>query len=78
MTDHNDPDPLGLVRAINRLMREMPDWRASDEVHAAWFDHKADVFEQIAAENPWQTAEATELAATARAKARQLRKDGSR
>jgi hypothetical protein len=71
-------DDRSLTRAITRLMREMPGTTATDQERAAWFDCKAEVFEQIAANNAWQAEEATALAVKARAEAAQLRRDGSR
>jgi hypothetical protein len=68
-----DSDDFSLTRAITRLMREMPGTHATDQERAAWFDRKADVFEQIAARKVWQAAEATALAAKARAEAARLR-----
>ena len=69
-------DDFSLTRAITRLMREMPGTHATEQERAAaWFDHKADVFEQIAAREVWQAAEATALAAKARAEAARLREE---
>ncbi|MDR7278687.1 hypothetical protein [Catenuloplanes atrovinosus] len=55
---------------LSALLRAMPDRSASDLERAAWFDAKADLLERVG------SAEAVELAVTARETAARLRGSG--
>jgi len=79
MTDHDDTtDDFAATRAIAALLRSRPAGDASNEERAAWFDRKAEVFELIAAREPWLANRSTAVAAIARAEAARLRGEGPR
>lgn len=67
-------EKLSLSKAISVLLASMPDLDASDEERAAYFERKADVLDQIAAEGIGIDADnARALADRARAEAARIR-----
>jgi regulator of protease activity HflC (stomatin/prohibitin superfamily) len=62
-----------LVSRIAALTRSFPTRAADDEAWAAWFVQKAETYEAIAAHDPSIAAEATRIAAKARADALRAR-----
>jgi hypothetical protein len=65
---------MSTVRRITALLREIPSLTASAEVRAAWFERKADVFDEIAARDAYRAEEARQLAKDARLRAEQIRR----
>lgn len=65
---------MSTVRRITALLREIPPLIASPEVRAAWFERKADVFDEIATRDVHRAEEAHQLARDARLRAEQIRR----
>lgn len=64
---------MSTVRRITALLREIPPFTASAEVRAAWFERKAELFEEIATKDPVLADEAARLAEGARCRAEEIR-----
>ena len=65
---------MSTVRRITALLRELPPFTASAEVRAAWFERKADLFDEIATKDPALAEEAARLAEGARCRAEEIRR----
>lgn len=64
------------LRAIGELQRMAPPFGADPHERAAWWEEKADAFEQIAADDPLWERLARELAEDARTMADRIRGGG--
>jgi hypothetical protein len=68
---------MSTVRRISALLREIPPFTASAQVRAAWFERKAELFDEIATKDPHLAEEAARLAEGARCRAEELRRGWS-
>jgi len=66
-----------LAADLSALLKSMPGLNSSDAERADWFDRKADLLQRVGDTDGHLSAEAVELAATARRRAAQLREGAS-